>query len=66
MDCTLCGEPIANHSPEFHSLKLNDERTVEICDACARAFVAWQGEKLARLFPTRAMKSWQERRGRRR
>lgn len=56
MRCVLCNESIENHRPEFHSLKINDQRTVDVCDVCARKFIKWQGEKLAKLFPTRAMK----------
>ena len=56
MRCTLCEQPIDNHSPDMHTLRLTTDRVLEICDACARAILDWQAEKLARLFPTRALK----------
>ncbi len=56
MRCVLCDKSIENYRPEFHSLRIDEHRTVDICDECTRKFVKWHGEKLARLFPTRAMK----------
>lgn len=56
MRCSLCEQPIDHHSPEIHTLRLHADRVVELCDACTRAILDWQVEKLARLFPTRALK----------
>ena len=60
--CTLCEQPIADYSAALHDLRLSDARTVRICDDCGRKIMTWQGEKVAALFPTRAMKRRQERR----
>ena len=56
MNCALCQEPIDNYSVELHQLKIDEGRAADICDACSHKFVAWHGQKLAKLFPTRAMK----------
>ena len=56
MNCALCHEKIENYSAELHNLRLDAQRAVDICDECSRRFSKWQGDKLARLFPTRAMK----------
>lgn len=54
--CALCRRPIADHRPDVHGLRLPAGRVVDLCEECVRAVVTWQGERLARLFPTRAMK----------
>jgi protein-arginine kinase activator protein McsA len=59
MQCALCQESIEDYSVELHQLKLDEQRAVHICDACSRKFVAWHGQKLAKLFPTKAMKRMQ-------
>ncbi|MFH1811746.1 MAG: hypothetical protein ABIJ09_23605 [Pseudomonadota bacterium] len=56
MKCALCQEPIEDYCVELHQLKLNEHKAADICDACARKFITWHGEKLAKLFPTKAMK----------
>jgi hypothetical protein len=56
MTCTLCEQPIEPYRAELHQLHLTEERTVYLCDACAQRLLTWQGERLARLFPTRALK----------
>lgn len=56
MKCALCQEEIKNYCTELHKLKLDEHRAVDICDACTRKFVKWQGERLTKLFPTRALK----------
>ena len=56
--CILCGEPIENHAPDIHTLKIDDRRTVDICDTCRQKFTQWQREKLAKLFPTRTTKRY--------
>ncbi|MFC1628558.1 hypothetical protein ACFL3H_05540 [Gemmatimonadota bacterium] len=58
MRCILCDEPIEHYQADFHSLRIDEHRTVDICDECTRKFVTWHGERLADLFPTSAMKKW--------
>jgi len=56
MDCSLCKRPIERYDPSFHHLKIPPSIELDICDACTDAFLKWHGEKLARLFPTKALK----------
>ena len=56
MRCVLCNRPIEHYDPGMHELRIDEHRTVAVCDDCTRKFIHWHGEKLARLFPTRAMK----------
>ncbi len=56
MDCALCEREIESYLPQFHHLKLNENRSVDICSDCITTFVAWQGKTLATLFPTSMMK----------
>ena len=62
MNCVLCDKTIANYSSALHNLRIDDARAVDICDECIRKFVRWHGEKLAKLFPTKAMKKLHGRR----
>ena len=56
MKCNLCNQPIKDYDTEFHHLKIDDSRAVDICPECIDKFVKWQGSKYAKLFPTRALK----------
>ena len=56
MKCILCEQIIENYNAEFHQLVIDDQHTVNICEACTRKVMKWQSEKLAQLFPTRMMK----------
>jgi hypothetical protein len=56
MKCVLCGQPIKNYNEEFHRLKIDDSCSADICQDCIDKFMRWQGSKIAKLFPTRALK----------
>ena len=56
MDCSLCKKPIENYSREAHNIAMAGSCLADICDDCADRIVKWQGKRLARMFPTKAMK----------
>jgi len=56
MKCILCNNEIKNYNEKFHHLKINDEKSVDICSLCMDNIVKWQSTILADLFPTKAMK----------
>ena len=56
MKCSLCEKNIDEYKPEFHHLVLDANHSADICEGCAHKFVKWQGNILAKLFPTSAMK----------
>lgn len=56
MKCALCGKPIADFSVELHRLDLDEARSADICGLCIDRFLKWQQRRIARLFPTAAIK----------
>lgn len=54
--CSLCEKNIADYNAVFHHLAIDEQHAADICPDCIRKFVAWQGKKIAVLFPTRAAK----------
>jgi len=56
MKCRLCEKDIENYSADFNHLFLDKAHSADICLDCARKFSNWQGEIIAKLFPTKAMK----------
>jgi len=54
--CTLCEKRIANYSPEFNHLEIDNAHSVDICRACLDKIFKWQQGIYARLFPTKVMK----------
>ena len=56
MQCTLCEKTIEKYTPAFHHLVIDETHAVEICQDCIDIVIAWQGKKIAVLFPTKAMK----------
>ena len=58
MQCLLCELEIKNFHPLLNSLKINEDRTVNICKGCFDKIVKWQKEVFAELFPTRRAKKF--------
>ncbi|HRK21946.1 MAG TPA: hypothetical protein PLX06_09060 [Fimbriimonadaceae bacterium] len=56
MECALCGNALVEPSDELNRLELDDGRSVLICTACIDRFLKWQGARIAKLFPTSALK----------
>ncbi|MEK6958466.1 MAG: hypothetical protein AABW59_00295 [archaeon] len=56
MKCKLCNTEIKDYSLEFNHLKVDETRSADLCEECIEKFAKWQGERLARLFPTNSMK----------
>jgi hypothetical protein len=56
MKCRLCDKDIENYNPDFNHLTINEELSADICGECTDKFMKWQGQKLAKLFPTKTMK----------
>jgi len=56
MHCTLCQKLIANYSPEYNHLVIDETHDAEICAECIDKFVRWQRSIFARLYPTKAIK----------
>lgn len=56
MICKLCEKPIEKYSPVLNNLKIDETHSVDICQDCAHKFTNWQGQIIAKLFPTKAMK----------
>ncbi|MFA6088679.1 MAG: hypothetical protein WC755_02330 [Candidatus Woesearchaeota archaeon] len=56
MKCALCNKIIENYNPLFHQLKINDSRSVDICQDCTDKFLKWQSSTMAKLFPSKLMK----------
>lgn len=56
MICTLCKKTIENYNSEFNKMQIDETHAVDICQDCIDKFVAWQGRKYAKLFPTTALK----------
>ncbi len=58
MDCALCNEPIKDFHEKLNRLKIDDKRSVDICQECIEKFLKWQQEVFTELFPTKAAKKW--------
>jgi hypothetical protein len=56
MKCILCGRDIGNYNAEFNRLRIDESRGADICEDCIDRFAKWQGSKIVRMFPTRALK----------
>ena len=56
MHCALCHGKIEKYNATFNHLTIDEQHSVDICNACIEKFVAWQGKKISLLFPTKAMK----------
>ena len=56
MNCTLCKKEIKNYHPDFNRLTIDDKTVLDICEDCEEKILKWQQEKIAKLFPTKAMK----------
>ena len=56
MNCKLCNNTIDNYNSEFHLLKIDDSKSVNICPTCIDKFLKWQQKKFAKLFPTKSIK----------
>ena len=56
--CVLCEKSIENHDPDIHTLHIDDQRVVEICERCIQKLVRWHRDKLAKMFPTKATKRY--------
>lgn len=56
MNCTLCGKPIKDYDQRFNHLQIDDSHSADICQGCIDKFTHWQGNRIAQLFPTSAMK----------
>lgn len=56
MKCKLCEQTINNYDSAFNQLKIDETHTAEICSECIQKFMNWQGSKIAKLFPTKALK----------
>lgn len=57
MDCSLCKKPIKDYNSGFHRFRIDKSCSADICPDCVDKLFKWQGEKYARLFPTKAMKN---------
>ena len=60
--CRLCGKPISDYTERFNTLPLDEESSVDLCQACIDKFLRWQQERFAKLFPTAAIKKRFEKR----
>ena len=58
MTCALCKKPIDNYNPEFHCLKIDESRSVDICQNCTDKFLNWRRTIFSELFPTKSAKKW--------
>jgi hypothetical protein len=58
MNCSLCEKPIKNYHSTFNHLKIDETHEIEICQDCVEKIQKWQQEKLAKLFPTKSMKKF--------
>lgn len=56
MKCSLCGKAIEGYEPGRHHLDLEEGRSAEPCQACVEAVMKWQARRLAKVFPTQALK----------
>ncbi len=56
MNCTLCKKSILDYHPDLNHLKINESCEIDICSECINVFMKWQQEKIAKLFPTKAIK----------
>ena len=56
MKCKLCEKEIKNYNPVFNQLKIDDSKNVDICQDCIDKFLKWQGNVIAKLFPSKVMK----------
>lgn len=54
--CKLCERTIANYSPEFNHLEIDETHAVDICRDCLDKIFKWQQQIYAKLFPTKASK----------
>jgi hypothetical protein len=59
--CVLCDQEIEHYSSDLNKLVINDTRSVSICNECIRKITGWQGERLAKLFPTKSLKKYRGR-----
>ncbi len=64
MKCKICDRHIEDYDPEFNRMEITESFSVDICQDCIDRFMKWQGSRIARLFPTKAMKKMMERKGR--
>jgi hypothetical protein len=60
MKCSLCGKEILDYSTEINHMEGCGSCGAEICQDCIDSMVKWQGKKMAKLFPTKAMKRFQK------
>jgi hypothetical protein len=58
MECSLCKRMIEKYDPYLNHLKLDESRSVDICQSCIYKFLKWQQGVFAKLFPTKAAKRW--------
>lgn len=54
--CALCGKDIQNYNISFNHLKIDETKSVDICQDCIDKFVKWQQGLFAKMFPTTAIK----------
>lgn len=56
MTCVICQREIENYAPKWHNFQVDGKESVSICNNCADKLMKWHAERLATLFPTKAMK----------
>jgi hypothetical protein len=59
-NCILCDKPIDNYNPQFNQLKIDDNKSVDICTDCVNKFLKWQQHLMLTLFPTKMAKKMSE------
>jgi len=57
MKCDLCDEEITAFDPLLNSLKINEDRTINICRSCFNKIVDWQRKVFDQLFPRKHTKA---------
>lgn len=61
MKCELCKTQTSEQPSEFNQLKINEDKTVFICQECIKKFGKWQQELFAKIYPTTMAKKWVKR-----
>ena len=56
MKCVICNNTIEKYNQEFNQLKLDENKTVEICSDCIQKFTQWQQGIFAKIYPTTFIK----------
>lgn len=56
MKCTICNEEIQKYNLDFNNLKIDEFKSVDICQDCIDKFVKWQQKLFVKIYPTSALK----------